>query len=326
MDARRSPDDALTLPPSRWEITTHPASNAAVVNRRFTVQKPSQYRYNSSDIERLFTKSPSDNPERYTAYSGKEDTHMNTLNEAEWTPSKRLARGSAAEQILEDVREQILSKRIARGAKLPTEKKLADIYGVSSATVREAIRGLATMQLVDVRHGSGAYVTAEADQLLALSLNSMIQLEGIDIAQVLGVLGALNSYAAELAVTHASEEDMAAMSKALDDADQGASVGEILNGLIQFIDALALASGNPLLAGLCRFLAGVQFSLARKLALDELAKWRQIAGQLSKERRDLFNAIKARDTERACAAARTYHTNALKVITAMPNAGLEPAL
>jgi GntR family transcriptional repressor for pyruvate dehydrogenase complex len=250
---------------------------------------------------------------------------MDTSNDGEWTPSKRLARGNAAEQILEDVREQILSKRIARGSKLPTEKKLADIYGVSSATVREAIRGLATMQLVDVRHGSGAYVTAGADQLLALSLQSMIQLEGIDIAQVLGVLGALNSYAAELAVTHATDEQLATMSKALDDADQGESVGEILNGLIKFLDALALASGNQLLAGLCRFLAGIQFSLARKLASDELGKWRQIAGQLSKERRELFNAIKARDTDRACAAARVYHMNALKLITSVPNASLEIA-
>src|SRR5258707_12847644 len=91
-----------------------------------------------------------------------------------WSPERRLERGNAAEQILESLRAQILGGRLRRGAKLPTEKQLAGSFGVSGATVREAIRGLVTMGLIEVRHGSGAYVTGDIDRLVGQPLRSII--------------------------------------------------------------------------------------------------------------------------------------------------------
>lgn len=247
---------------------------------------------------------------------------MSEVMNTAWQPSKRLERGGAAEQVLADVREQILNGRIPRGAKLPTEKQLADSYGVSGATIREAVRGLATLQLIEVRHGSGAYVTAEADRLVALPLQALIQLEGTNIAQVLSVLGALNSHAAELAATHASEEQILTMRRALEAVDHGESIEEIVGGLTLFVGTLAQASANPLLAALCRFLGGVQIDLARQLAAGRLDVWREIAGQLRQERRDLFGAVAARNLSAARLATLAYHARALTVISAMPNAGL----
>jgi GntR family transcriptional regulator, transcriptional repressor for pyruvate dehydrogenase complex len=234
--------------------------------------------------------------------------------------SMRLARGNAADQIVDHLRQQILSGAVPRGSKLPTEKQLADAYDVSGATVREAIRGLATVRMVDVRHGSGAYVTADADQMIAVSLRSMIQLERIGFPQVLGVLGALNAYAAELAATHATKADIAALEAALDEVDEGRSVGSISGGLSHFVAALASASGNPLLAALTRFLASLQFGLAFEMTPDSVVAWRRTTRKLTKERHDLIDAIRARDPERASAAASHYHVRALKVISALPGA------
>ena len=115
---------------------------------------------------------------------------MEGPNSAAWKPSGPLVRGNAVGQILDDMRSQILSGRIPRGTKLPSEKHLADAYGVSGATVREALRGLATSELVEVRHGSGAYVTAQADRLLHASLQAVIQIERMGAGEVLDVLGA----------------------------------------------------------------------------------------------------------------------------------------
>ena len=110
-----------------------------------------------------------------------------------------LRRGRMAEQIIDDLRERILGGSLVRGAKLPTERELAQAYGVSGATVREAMRALAAAHMIEVRHGSGAYVTADAEQLIAQSLHSMIQIERIGARDILGVLAALNVYGAELA-------------------------------------------------------------------------------------------------------------------------------
>ena len=101
-----------------------------------------------------------------------------------WEPKQRVIRGNAAEQVLEDLRDQILSGGFPRGSKLPTEKQLGLAYGISSNTIREAIRGLTAAHLVEVKHGSGAYVTGNAEQLIARSLRSILQVGRIGIEDI----------------------------------------------------------------------------------------------------------------------------------------------
>ena len=72
-----------------------------------------------------------------------------------------------ADQIARAIKRDILKGSLRRGSKLPTERALAERFGVSGATIREAIRSLSTLGLVDVRHGSGAYVTADTVLLVA---------------------------------------------------------------------------------------------------------------------------------------------------------------
>ena len=121
-------------------------------------------------------------------------------------------------------------------------------YGVSGPTFREAIRGLTTARLIEVRHGSGAYVTADSDQLLAVSLNSMIRVERIGVAEILGVLGALHAHAAERAALAASDDEVARMQSALDAIATAKTVDAIPDALVDFLRTLANAAGNPLLA------------------------------------------------------------------------------
>ena len=234
-----------------------------------------------------------------------------------WGPTKQFVKGNAAEHIFEDLREQILSSRIERGAKLPTERELAAAYHVSGATVREAMRGLATARLVDVRHGSGAYVTAHADQLIASALHSMIQVEKISVPEVISVYGAIIGFTAELATTHATREQLEAMQHALDQLEEGGSVKALHVQLARFLDMLAASSGNLLLATLCRFLAGVQLGLVNELSGGSYEVWRRATSRLAKDRQALLDAIKKRDKVQVRVTARRYHQRALKVISAL---------
>src|ERR1700759_961064 len=76
--------------------------------------------------------------------------------------------------IIEVLREEIVSGRLPPGARLPTERELANHYGVSQPTVREVIRAFDVMGLVDVRHGSGAYVRGDSAYLMATALQTML--------------------------------------------------------------------------------------------------------------------------------------------------------
>ncbi|MGQ7932281.1 FadR/GntR family transcriptional regulator [Paraburkholderia sp. D1E] len=220
--------------------------------------------------------------------------------------------------MLGDLRERILSGQLPHESRLPTEKQLADGYGVSEATIREALREQVTAQLVEVRHGSGSYVTAEPDQLIALSLSSMIQIERIGAPQVLGVLGGLISYAAELAAIHATQDDLEVMHKALHEIQDGENAQVISAAVSTFLGAIGHASGNPLLAALCRFFTRVQIGLGVELSGGTVESWRATASAMGKERQRVLKAIEARDPKAARTAALAYHERALKVITAQP--------
>jgi Bacterial regulatory proteins, gntR family len=106
---------------------------------------------------------------------------------------RRIGRGRIADQIVDDLRERILSGELLDGSRLPAEREFAEQYGVSSATVREAVRVLATVGLVSVRHGSGSFVTAESDTMIGMSIASVVRLEGVGATELLGVLGSLTA-------------------------------------------------------------------------------------------------------------------------------------
>ena len=88
--------------------------------------------------------------------------------------------GSAANQVFVKLRDQILQGTLARGTKLPSERELAQRYQVSAPTIREAIRGLTAVRLVEVRHGTGMYVTAAVDALFAMATSALLEVERVE--------------------------------------------------------------------------------------------------------------------------------------------------
>lgn len=225
-------------------------------------------------------------------------------------------RGRVAVQILDDLRERILGGVLERGAKLPTERELAQAYGVSGASVREALRALSAMHMIEIRHGSGAYVTADAERLIAQSLQSMIQLERVEVHDTLGVLTVLNVYAAELAASRATAEDIEILRKALVQVDEAGTPEDAEAGLRAFLFGLATASHNPLLVAICKFLAGLQVSMARQIAGGSTQVWKRTVRRLSDERLQLVNAIASGDANTARTMAVAYHRRAVQVIAA----------
>src|SRR3977135_454649 len=103
-------------------------------------------------------------------------------------PSAKLYRGRVADQIVDDLRGQILSGALPDGARLPAERELAAHYDVSPPTIRESVRVLTAMGLLSTRNGSRTTVTADGDTLLPMSIAPVGQLEQKSAIDIPGLL------------------------------------------------------------------------------------------------------------------------------------------
>jgi DNA-binding FadR family transcriptional regulator len=219
----------------------------------------------------------------------------------------RVSRGRVADQIVEDLRTQILTHELSAGEKLPAERDLATYYGVSGPTIREAIRVLTAIGLVDTRTGSGSVVTGQVDKLIAISIASVVQFEKMSPPDMFGVLGALYSHAAEVAAKNASDSEIEALRSAAEKTGKVQSVEQISTDLKRYFRTLAEISHNPLLITICRFITEVQLGLAAEHSAGDVSSWRRVAGGLHDKRMDIVDALQSRDAARASELVREYH-------------------
>ena len=93
-----------------------------------------------------------------------------------WTLDVRpIARRALHQQVAESLRELIVDGKIQRGDALPPERVLAQQFGVSRATVREALRALQLWGLVEARQGGGNYVCAPTIEHITTPLSTIIE-------------------------------------------------------------------------------------------------------------------------------------------------------
>jgi DNA-binding FadR family transcriptional regulator len=235
-------------------------------------------------------------------------------------PPAKLYRGRVADQIVEDLRNQILSGALPDGARLPSERDLAAHYDVSAPTIREAVRVLTAMGLLSTRNGSRTTVTADGHALLAMSIASVVQFEKMNAIDVLGVLGALNAYAVELAVERASDDDIARLRSAAEQTVAQPDVGTSAEALTTYFVTLSAISNNPLLAALCRVITEFQIGLAVELSGGSKQGWLRVAGSLQQMRMDIVEAIAQRDSARAVQLVHDYHQTVITRTQASPRA------
>ena len=232
--------------------------------------------------------------------------------------SVTIDRGRIAEQIFHLLKEEIVSGELAEGTQLPAERELAARYSVSGSTIREALRGLSLVGLIDVRHGSGAYVRGSGDPLMAMSLGTAIRLQGAGVADMIDIFGVLNEHAATSAIERATDAELAAVVTAAQSLSAAASVEEAEEKVRGFYRTLVAAAHNPLLEILCKFLAEVQIELANKATGRSIRKWRTILDNLFEPRMALAMAMAERRHADVSTLSRAFQSEAADNLEQVP--------
>ena len=209
--------------------------------------------------------------------------------------------GSRSDHVIAIVKRMIASGELRAGDRLPIEKELAARWGVSRGSLREAVRSLAALGVLETRQGDGTYVTQLDPGSLLRPLEFWAGLqEATQAVDLLAVRRVLETESAGLAAVRLSDEDLDELDRILSGIEEGLSTGEL--GPESFIDAdaefhrrIAQASGNPALAALID-------SLMTRTLRGRL--WRAITesdsvGEAHADHRAILAALRTRDAERA---------------------------
>ncbi|TML68137.1 MAG: FadR family transcriptional regulator [Actinobacteria bacterium] len=113
-----------------------------------------------------------------------------------------------SDKVADMMLETILSRRLAVGDRLPSERELGEQFGVSRTVVREAVRALVAKGVIEVRSGSGLRVAAVNAAAVSESMSLYVHGGGIDFERVHEVRTLLEVHIAGLAAERASAEDI----------------------------------------------------------------------------------------------------------------------
>jgi GntR family transcriptional regulator, transcriptional repressor for pyruvate dehydrogenase complex len=194
------------------------------------------------------------------------------------------------EQLIEKLESLVLKGILSPGEQLPSERQLANLLSVSRASLRQALKVLQVMGVLEVRHGSGNYLSEAAEEILKVPPRILVPLRGLTQAELFEVRRAMEAEAAAAAAERATPRDLEAMRVELDGmkANDHDRVAYGTHDLA-FHNAIATASSNRCFIWF--------LSLANKVLYQALLRRPMPKGMESsiEEHENILRAIEARN-------------------------------
>ena len=162
---------------------------------------------------------------------------------------------SVTSKAIDSIRAMVRSGELSPGERLPPEQELADRLGVSRGSLREAVRALSQIQVLDVRRGDGTYVTSLApSELLSGMVFAMELLQSQGLEEVLEVRRLLLPPAAALAAQRVTADQLTKMRAVVDQLEKATDPDDIARLHRRFQRLVGDATGNETLSSILRAL------------------------------------------------------------------------
>ena len=209
------------------------------------------------------------------------------------------------EKIYEAVAKQIerlILEKLKPGDKLPSERELAEMLHVSRSSIRDAIRSLELIGLVEPRQGAGTIVREPLSESSFSAFADALKRQQEMVTELLDFRKMLEPPLAARAATHASADEIADMEEILNRQEQKLERGELaIAEDAEFHYSIALASGNTVVLKV--------LDILMDLLRDSRERSLQVPGRPEKSlagHRRILSAIKRRDAEDAKSAMRRH--------------------
>jgi GntR family transcriptional regulator, transcriptional repressor for pyruvate dehydrogenase complex len=204
------------------------------------------------------------------------------------------------------IKEMITSGRVRPGEKLPREADLAAELGLSRSSLREAVRALSLINILDVRRGDGTYVTSLEPAVMLEALSFIVDFHrDASVLEFLQVRRILEPAATAMAAERITDPDVAALGELLDGLGPHPEVDDLVANDLEFHRRIAASSGNSVL---CSLLDTISAPTTRARV------WRGLTQSGARERtlaehRAIVDALASRDPEVARSWATVHIAN-----------------
>lgn len=209
--------------------------------------------------------------------------------------------GTLAQQISESIREAIVEGRLEVDERLPTEEELAQRFGVSRPTIREALKRLAAQNLVRSRRGptGGTFVTRpsleEYASTLANATTLMVSIGEFSLTDITEARHQLELICCRLAAQHRTQVHLAEMKSELEtQRNAKLSDTDFCASDVRFHRAMVNATENPVL----QFVMVAVIEALLPIANLVVFRFRERELIVNQHQR-LYEALKARDGDAA---------------------------
>ena len=176
-------------------------------------------------------------------------------------------------RVIDYIKQEITAGRLQVGSKLPPERTMAEMLGVSRNSVREAVRVLEIMGTTVSVQGAGHFIASNFESAMVETLSLMFVLKKLDFRQISQLRYALELKSFTLAVNHATEQDLADLREIISQLDMGLKEEEenvLLDKRLHY--SIARASGNQLFVEILQALSDVMDRFIADLRRDIMSE------------------------------------------------------
>jgi DNA-binding FadR family transcriptional regulator len=164
---------------------------------------------------------------------------------------------AVTDEAIEKIKGMIVSGEMRPGDRLPREADLAERLGLSRNSLREAVKALSLIRVLDVRQGDGTYVTSLAPGLLLDALSFVVDFHRDDtVLEFLEVRRILEPSATALAAQRMTDDDVEGLRTVLAELGEEPSIDALVANDLEFHRRIAAGSGNNVLCSLIDSLSG----------------------------------------------------------------------
>ena len=159
---------------------------------------------------------------------------------------KTIKKNSTSNMVIEQIKNEIIEGNLKPGEKIPTERELAKILGVSRTSIREAINALSYSGYLESMQGKGTFVTENAKKYDEIS-ELLSNVSDYSLSSLMEVREMLEGEFVKLATMRATDEEMREIVKAYNAMKNTEDIAEFVREDLNFHLYIANVTHNPLM-------------------------------------------------------------------------------